>query len=103
MEQEEKSCDKVETVGEFTYLGARVSAGGGCEAAVTAKTLCGWVKLRECGELLHGRRCPLMLKEAVHKSYVKPAMLYEGEAWCLKESQVGILQTREGSMVRTMC
>ena len=25
-------CDEVETVKEFTYLGDRVSAGGGCEA-----------------------------------------------------------------------
>ena len=36
MEQEEKLCDVVETVCEFTYLGDRVSAGGGCVAAVTA-------------------------------------------------------------------
>ena len=25
-----------------------VSAGGGCEAAVTARTRCGWVMFREC-------------------------------------------------------
>ena len=31
MEQEEKLCDEVETVREFTYLGDRVSAGGACE------------------------------------------------------------------------
>ena len=31
VEQEVKLCDEVETVGEFTYLGDRVSAGGGCE------------------------------------------------------------------------
>ena len=46
MEQEEKLCDEVETVSEFTYLGDRVSAGGGCEAAVTARTRCDWVKFR---------------------------------------------------------
>ena len=34
--QEEKLCDDVETVGEFSYLGDWVSAGGGCEAALTA-------------------------------------------------------------------
>ena len=45
VEQEEKLCDEVETVREFTYLGDRVRAG--CEAAVTAITRCGWVKLRE--------------------------------------------------------
>ena len=47
-EQEEKLCDEVETLREFTYLVDRVSAGGGCEAAVTAGTRCGWVMYREC-------------------------------------------------------
>ena len=50
MEQEEKLCDEVQTVLEFTYLGDRVSAGGGCEASVTARTRCGWIELRKCGE-----------------------------------------------------
>ena len=36
VEQEEKLRDEVETVREFTYFGDRVSAGGGCEAAVAA-------------------------------------------------------------------
>ena len=52
VEQDKKICDEVETVKEFTYLGDMVSAGGGCEAVVTAKTKCGWVMLRECSELL---------------------------------------------------
>ena len=38
VEQEEKLCDEVETVREFTYLGDRVSPGGGCEADLTART-----------------------------------------------------------------
>ena len=32
-----------------------------------------------------------------------PAILYGSEAWCLKESEMGILQRTEGSMVRAMC
>ena len=36
VEQEEMLCDEVEAVTEFTYLGDRVSACGGCEAALTA-------------------------------------------------------------------
>ena len=47
-----------------------MSAGGGCDAAVTAKTRCGWVMFRECGELLYGRRFLLTLKEAVYRSDV---------------------------------
>ena len=67
MEQEEKLCDEEETVWEFTHLGDRVSAGEGCEVAVTARTRCGWIKLRDCGELLYGRIFPLRLRGAVDK------------------------------------
>ena len=49
MEQEEKLCEEVKTVREFTYLGDMVSADGGCEA-VTTRTRCRWAKLRECRE-----------------------------------------------------
>ena len=103
VEQEEMLCDEVETVREFTYLSDMVSAGGGCEAAVTATTNFGWVKFRECGELLYGRIFPLRLIGAVHKSYVRPAMQYGSEAWCLKESEMEILLRTERFMVRAMC
>ena len=103
MEQEEKLCDEVETVRELAYLSDRVSAGGGCEEAVTARTSCGWGKLRECGEFLYGRRFPPKLKCAVYKSYVRPAIQYGSEASCLRENAMGILQRTERSTVRAMC
>ena len=43
MEQEEKLCDEVEKVRDLTYPADSLSAGEGCEAAVTA-IKCGWVK-----------------------------------------------------------
>ena len=46
-------CDDVETVTVITYLGSNVSAGGGCEAAVTGGT-----RIRECGELLYAKTFP---------------------------------------------
>ena len=49
-------------------IGDRVGAGGGCEAAVTARMRCGWVKFMESGELLYGRRFPLKLIAAVYMS-----------------------------------
>ena len=103
VEQEEKLCNQVETVWEFTYLGDRVSAGGGCEAAAIARTRCGWVKLRECGKMLYGRRFAQKRKGASYKSYLRPAILYGSEAWCLKQSEMGILRRTERSMVRAMC
>ena len=53
--------------------------------------------------MLHGRRFPTKLEGAVHKGYVRPARLYVSEAWCLKESEMGILQRPERSMVRAIC
>ena len=84
VEQDKTLCDEAVTVNEFTYLGDRVSAGGGCEAAVTARTSYGWVKFRECSELLYGRRFPLWLKWTVYRSYVRPAIIYGSVTWCLK-------------------
>ena len=34
---------------EILYLDDRVSADGGCEAAVTVRARCGWVKFNGCG------------------------------------------------------
>ena len=45
MKQQKRLCNEVETVRQLTYLGDKVSTGGGCEAAVTART-CWWVKLK---------------------------------------------------------
>ena len=36
LEQEERLCHEMKIVRGITYLGGRVSAGGGCEVAVTA-------------------------------------------------------------------
>ena len=56
MLQEVRLFDEVETIRESTYLGDRMSAGEGCEAAVTARIRCEWVEIRECDELLYGRK-----------------------------------------------
>ena len=56
-----------------------MSAGGGCAAVVTARIRCWWVTLRECGELLHGRRFPLKEKGAVDEICARPAILYGSE------------------------
>ena len=50
MDSIEKLCDEVETVNGFCYLGDRINASDGCEAAVTARVRIGWVRFRECGD-----------------------------------------------------
>ena len=99
----EELCDEVETVKSFCYLGDSLNASGGCEAAVTARARLGWVKFRECGEILLGRRFPLKMKGRIYRSCVRSAMLYGSETWCLKENEMSILRRTERAMVRAMC
>ena len=97
---EREFCEEMETVRGFCYLGDGVNAGGGCEAAVTAKARIGWGKFRECGELMHSKRFSLKLKGMVYKSCVRSAMLYESETLCLRENEMAIF---ERAMVRAIC
>ena len=96
-------CDGVETVSKFSYLGDRLNATGRCETAVTARTRIGWMKFRECSEILKGRRFSLKMKGKVYKSFVRSAMLYGSEAWCLTEKETAILRRTERAMIRAMC
>ena len=59
MAKKENLWDNVETVKGFCYLDDRFNASGGSEAAVTARTKTGWVKFRECCEVLCGKRFSL--------------------------------------------
>ena len=58
------------------YLCDGLSADEGCDAAVTARTRCWWVRFRGFGELQYGKRFFLTPKGAANKNYVQPALLY---------------------------
>ena len=94
MDSVEELCEEVETVTGFCYLGDRVNAGGGCEAAVTARARIGWVKFRECMELLNSKRFSVKLKGMVYRSCVRSAMLYGSDAWCLREKNEMVILRR---------
>ena len=58
--------DQVDFVKSFGYLGDRLNASGGSEAAVTARTRIRWIKFRERGELLYGRKFLLKMKGRIY-------------------------------------
>ena len=71
LEPVKELCEVVETVVRgFCYLRDRVNASGGCKAAVTARTRIGWVKFKECRELLNSKRFSLKNKGMVYQSCV---------------------------------
>ena len=39
---------------------------------MSARMKCGFVKFRECGQLLYGRRFTLGLKGSSYESYIRP-------------------------------
>ena len=93
----------METVKGFSYVGDRLNASGECETAVTSRVRVGWMKFRECGELLHRGRFSLRMKGMVYRSCVRSAMLYGSETWCLRENEMVILRRTERAMMRSMC
>ena len=99
----EKLCDEVEMVNGFCYLGDRLNASGGCEAAVTARVRIGGARFRECGEFLLGNWFPLKMKSKIYRCCVRSAILYASKTWCLKENEKAILKRAERAMVRTTC
>ena len=59
-------------------MGDKLNASGGREAAVTARTRIEWIKFEECGKLLNGRKLLWKMKEQIHWSCVRLAMLLLG-------------------------
>ena len=53
--QNEVGSDKLEVVASFCYLGDMLSAGGGCEMAVTTRVKTAWKKVRELLPVLASR------------------------------------------------
>ena len=76
--------DQVDFVKSFCYLEDRLNARGGSKAAVTARTKIGWLKFRECGELLNRRKFSLKMNERICWRCVRCAVLYWRETWCLR-------------------
>ena len=70
--------DMVDFVKSFCYLGDRLNASVGSEAAVTARTRIGWIKFRDCGDLLYGRKFLLKMKGRICRSCVKDQQCYMG-------------------------
>ena len=41
--------------------------------------------------MLYGRKFSVKMKERIYQSYVRSAMLYGSETWCLRENKMAIL------------
>ena len=95
--------DKLEVVASFCYLGDMLSAGGGCEMAVTTRVKTAWKKFRELLPVLTSRHLSYKTRGHVYSSCVRSAMLHASEAWPLTKTNLQRLQCNDRAMIRQIC
>ena len=92
---------KLEVVASFCYLGDMLSAGGGCEIAVTTRVKTAWKKFRELLPVLTSRHLSYKTRGHVYSSCVQSAMLHASETWPLTKTNLQRLHDR--AMIRQIC
>ena len=95
--------DKLEVVASFCYLGDMLSAGGGCEMAVTTRVKTAWKKFRELLPVLTSRHLSYKTRGHVYSSCVRSAMLHASETWPLTKTNLQCLQRNDRAMIRQIC
>ena len=95
--------DKLEVVASFCYLGDMLSAGGGCEMAVTTRVKTAWKKFRELLSVLTSRHLSYKTRGHVYSSCVWSAMLHASETWPLTKTNLQRLQCNDRAMIRQIC
>ena len=94
---------KLEVVASFCYLGDMLSAGGGCEMAVTTRVKTAWKKFRELLPVLTSRHLSYKTRGHVYSSCVRSAMLHASETWPLTKTNLQRLQRNDRAMIRQIC
>ena len=77
-----------------------LSAGGGCEIAVTTRVKTTWKKFRELLPVLTSRHLSYKTRGHVYSSCVRSAMLHASETWPLTKTN---LQRNDRAMIRQIC
>ena len=77
-----------------------LSAGGGCEIAVTTRVKTAWKKFRELLPVLTSRHLSYKTRGHVYSSCVRSSMLHASEIWPLTKTN---LQRNDRAMIRQIC
>ena len=89
--------DKLEVVASFCYLGDMLSAGGGCELAVTTCVKITSKKFRELLPVLTSYHLSYKTHNHAYSSCMQSAMLHASETWPLTKPN---LQLNDRAMIR---
>lgn len=85
---------------KFKYLGSAISSSATCHEDVSARVQTAWMKWHQLTGVLCDKRMPLHLKGRIHKSVIRPAMLFASECWTMFEQFNKKLEASEMKMLR---
>ena len=91
---------KVPRVKKFKYLGSTVQENGSCERKIKRSVQAKWNELRKVSGVICDRRLPARVKEKVHSSVVRPAMVYGIDIMVVIKKQVEEMEYAEMKMLR---
>ena len=84
----------------FTYLGSTLAEDEGLDAEVTHIVQSGWENWKKVSGVLCDRRMDMKTKGKVHRTVVRPVLMYGAETWALKKEQENKLEVAEMRMLR---
>ena len=85
---------------DFKYLGSTIQSNGECGREIKRRIQVGWHSWRKMSGLLCDRRVSARLKGKIHRTVVRPAMMYGLETVALTKRQEAELEVAEMKMLR---
>ena len=76
-----------ETVADFTFLGSKISADGGCNHEIERRLLFGRKVMTNLDSILKSRDITLSKKIRLVKAMVFPVVMYGCESWTIKKAE----------------
>ena len=87
-------------VDKFKYLGSTIDCKGELECEITHRINAAWMNWKRMTGVLCDRRMNVRLKGKIHKTVIRPAMIYGAETWALKKIHEKRLEVAEMRMLR---
>ena len=79
--------ETVEAVGDFIFLGSKITADGDCSHEIKRRLLLGRKVMTNRDSILKSRDITLSTKVRLVKAMVFPVVIYECESWTIKQAE----------------
>ena len=79
--------ETVETVGDFIFLGSKITADGDCSHEIKRRLLLGRKAMANLESMFKSRDVTLPTKVRLIKAMVFPVVMYGCESWAIKKAE----------------